>query len=452
MSRSDTEIHNTELILTLDYLLNHTDKKHPAMQLDVCRYAVKYGLKFDEKNPAGNDVKRQRIGECLKFLCRVSQKFPDDSPFRIEMTSGGKYYVSQKTPLSEEQVLKVLTAVKNDKYLEERESNQLLGLLLGIFTNEENEDRLEKEMEKRALNPHKLDAVSTRKMKLLRQALKEKKTILIAHHDYLSGDLKYVPTIEERCRVYRILEFSGKPYAFLIPISTDRSSNRPFYCEPISAFEIPDVENILVSDSDRDLEEMVHRQFKTMYLYGFDSLEKLITENKRPVHGVPFKVSFYFHLSAYHWVKSSFEECFSAALPFQLCAGFEKIPEEEVSRKNEKYYLAPHPLKPGERPIWCVVNTMLDLGAFRSWLLSDMTGEGKAHVIDTVHVVGPSYLKRDIYRFYLGHALSYAKQLPPEDRERVERMVGRGHSLSPDVRKSPRHDKRKFKEDWDREQ
>ena len=38
MALSDTKIHQIELLITLDYLLNYTDEDHPATQIDICEY------------------------------------------------------------------------------------------------------------------------------------------------------------------------------------------------------------------------------------------------------------------------------------------------------------------------------------------------------------------------------------------------------------------------------
>ena len=61
MAHSDTRIHQIELLLTLDYLLNYTDEFNPATQIDICEHARKYGLKFDKNAKTGNQVRRQRI-------------------------------------------------------------------------------------------------------------------------------------------------------------------------------------------------------------------------------------------------------------------------------------------------------------------------------------------------------------------------------------------------------
>ncbi len=81
MAFSDARIHQIELLLTLDYLLRFTGENHPATQIDICRHANDFGLKYDSKAKSSNDVRRQRIGCCLKFLMEVTSKFPEEAPF-----------------------------------------------------------------------------------------------------------------------------------------------------------------------------------------------------------------------------------------------------------------------------------------------------------------------------------------------------------------------------------
>ena len=116
MAHSDTRIHQIELLLTLDYLLNYTDEFNPATQIDICEHARKYGLKFDKNAKTGNQVRRQRISECLKFLRQITDEFTDDVPFVLETTDSGKYYIEQRHGLNESQVAKILAAISNDKY------------------------------------------------------------------------------------------------------------------------------------------------------------------------------------------------------------------------------------------------------------------------------------------------------------------------------------------------
>ena len=100
MTKSDANLHRIDLLLTLDYLLNHTDENHPATQIKICEYARNFGLKYDKENTAGNDVDRRRISACLEFLLNLTNsKQADKIPFKVEKTEGGKYYVSSKFSL-----------------------------------------------------------------------------------------------------------------------------------------------------------------------------------------------------------------------------------------------------------------------------------------------------------------------------------------------------------------
>ena len=124
MIKSDTRIHHIELLLTLDYLLNYTNEEHPATQQDICRHATNYGLKYDSNAKQGNDVRRQRIGECLKFLKEVCDTFPDKVPFILEKTindfvsdDNKNVFDSVKNKEILEKVYDVLNSIMNSKII-----------------------------------------------------------------------------------------------------------------------------------------------------------------------------------------------------------------------------------------------------------------------------------------------------------------------------------------------
>ena len=96
MGRSNAKIRQIELLLTLDYLLHHTDDHHPATQIDICEHAREYGLKFDKNESKGNEIKRQRISECLRLLEDIGNAYPDKVPFNLLTTDSGKYYIEQR--------------------------------------------------------------------------------------------------------------------------------------------------------------------------------------------------------------------------------------------------------------------------------------------------------------------------------------------------------------------
>ncbi len=173
MALTDKQIHRIELLITLDYLLNFTDEEHPATQQKICRYATEFGLKYDSTKTSGNEVKRQRIKESLDFLKEISDKFSDKVPFIIETTDSGKYYVEQKFYLSEEQVIKIIAAIKNDKYTADEDTDFLIERILDNFANRFNRDRYLKEASNLTNNVKKFNKESDRKINLINKLLKK---------------------------------------------------------------------------------------------------------------------------------------------------------------------------------------------------------------------------------------------------------------------------------------
>ena len=184
MKRTDTQIHHIELLLTLDYLLNYTDEKHPASQQDICRHARNFGLHYDPKAKCGNDVRRQRIGECLQFLQCLSYKYSQDDkiPFMINTTNGGKFYLKKKNTLNDEQIIKVLSAIKNDKYTKDEDADFLIEKLLDVFSNGYTRDYFKEELHKATKNVTKYDLSANRKMRLIYKAHDEGKMIMLRYN------------------------------------------------------------------------------------------------------------------------------------------------------------------------------------------------------------------------------------------------------------------------------
>ena len=138
--RKEFEIRLTETLIAIEYLLIYTDKKHPAMAQDICRYARnKYGLKFadDTKNTAGDEIKRQRVVEELDFLRKVTNgDYADSFPFVVSKTSGerGKYYIS-KNCFTNDELIKIIAAIRNDKYTRQLDTENLTKTLIHFFCN-----------------------------------------------------------------------------------------------------------------------------------------------------------------------------------------------------------------------------------------------------------------------------------------------------------------------------
>ena len=428
MALSDTRIHQIELLLTLDYLLRYTDEKHPATQQDICRHATKYGLKYDSKAKSGNDVRRQRIAECLKFLMEVTTKYAEDVPFVLETTSSGKYYIDQKNYLSEEQIIKILAAVQNDKYTQDEDTEFLIERLLDSLSNVYNRERYKEELNKLNKGVKKYNLSTNRKIRLVNKAFNNGKMIKIRYEIYGKNKAD-LHVYDFWYRVYKIKEYKNKPYAILIPINTgDLIFFKGFIFDTIENLNIPrgSDKEVLCDDfeDNRDLDKLFKEKSRWLTKY-YDSPEEMLEESKMPINGIAFKTSFYFKKVFLKFVKPSFEEFFSTNMELEGCTSFDINKEEEVGRKNKKNFITVHPLKENEEAEYYVVNTFIDPEAFLSWLVSDVHGDGVATISDMVVVVGPSLINKRLYAFYLGHAKKMMKYLSNEEIEKVDKNTDR---------------------------
>ena len=427
MAFSDTRIHQIELLLTLDYLLRFTDEDHPATQQDICRHATNFGLKYDSKAKSGNDVRRQRIGDCLKFLIDVTTKFPDEVPFILETTPSGKYYIDQKNYLSEEQIIKILAAVQNDKYTQDEDTEFLIERLLDSLSNVYNRDHYKNELSKLNKGVKKYNFSTNRKIRLVNKAFNEGKMLKIRYEIYDQNKVD-IHVFDFWYRVYKIKEYRSKPYAILIPIHTgDIVFFKEYIFDAIENLNIPkgSDKEVLWDDFEehRDLDKWLRNKARWINKY-FDSTESMIEQNKMPVSGIPFKTSFYIKKAFLKFVKPSFEDFFSTSFECVPCVSFDIDKDEEVdSRKNDKFYINPHPLKSGEEAEYYVVNTYIDPDAFMSWLVSDAHGDGETNISDMVVIVGPDRFNRRLYNFYLRHAKKMMSCLSEEDIKRVNWLV-----------------------------
>ena len=429
MAFSDTRIHQIELLLTLDYLLRFTDEDHPATQQDICRHATDFGLKYDSKAKSGNDVRRQRIADCLKFLMDVTTQFSEEVPFVLETTPSGKYYIDQKNYLSEEQIIKVLAAVQNDKYTQDEDTEFLIERLLDSLSNVYNRDHYKNELSKLNKGVKKYNLATSRKIRLVNKAYRDGKMIKIR---YEIRDINKVDIhiYDFWYRVYKIKEYKNKPYAILIPIYTkDIIFYRGFIFDTIENLNIPKGpdKDVLCDDFDqkRDLDKLFKEKSRWSRKY-YDSPESMIEENKMPVSGIAFKTSFYVKKAFIKFVKPSFEEFFSTNFDCVPCTSFDTVELKDVDpKKNKNDFIIPHQLKAGEEPQFFVVNTYIDEDAFMSWLVSDVHGNGYTSISDMVTVVGPDTFNKRLYDFYIGHAKKYINRLTPESVERINKATDR---------------------------
>lgn len=75
---ANANIYIRELLIILDYLLNHTDEEHPAKVESICKYAnSQYNLKYSKDEPKGNEIRRDRVKQTLDYVYDLNQKYID---------------------------------------------------------------------------------------------------------------------------------------------------------------------------------------------------------------------------------------------------------------------------------------------------------------------------------------------------------------------------------------
>lgn len=413
MALSDTRIHQIELLLTLDYLLNYTDEFNPATQIDICEHARKYGLKFDKNAKTGNQVRRQRIGECLKFLRQITDDFTDDVPFVLETTDSGKYYIEQRHGLNESQVAKILAAISNDKYTKDEDVSFLIDRILSAFsTSEENRRIIDSEYKRLLRGGKKYDKETIRKINLIERAYREGKMIKIKF-SVIDPDNKKVVDYFFWYRVYLIKEFHNKPYAFMLPIgqiNVDEKIGRlqffnGFLYEPIEKIDVANEpeRNVLCDDLDehRDFEELFRKKCPNQ-ARKYGTIDNMLEQNILPNGGKACIVSFYFNLGLKDILRRSFEEFFSESFRYQetnMIADIEHQIKDFVGGMDNWQIVTEEPQK-NEYPKYGLVNISVDNNSFKSWLLSDPHGDGSVCIADMVRIIKPLSLNEDLANYF----------------------------------------------------
>ncbi len=425
MAFSDTKIHQIELLLTLDYLLNYTDEFNPATQIDVCEHARKYGLKFDKNAKTGNQVRRQRISGCLKFLRQITNDFTDDVPFVLETTNSGKYYIEQRHGLNESQVAKILAAISNDKYTKDEDVSFLIDRILSAFsTSEENRRIIDSEYKRLLRGEKKYDKEIIRKINLVERAYREGKMIKIKFR-VTDPNSKKVVDYFFWYRVYLIKEFHNKPYAFMLPIGqidvNEKTGRLLFFngylFEPIEKINVVNASerNVLCDDLDehRSFEELFRKHCPNQ-ARQYGTIDKMLEQNILPNGGKTYIVSFYFNLGLKDILRRSFEEFFSESFRYQetnMIAGIDN--RENVAKELQK----------NEYPKYGLVNISVDNKSFKSWLLSDPHGDGSVCIADMIHIIKPLSLNEDLANYFSEKLLKRIDYLTVGPRNRLMTVI-----------------------------
>ena len=391
--RGHAEVSYTDLLITLDYLLTRTNEAHPANTSEMCRYARdEYGLTYkeNEDSSVGNQVKHTRFGQCIDFLFEVNKKHPGALPFALKRKNGtGKAYVEYKYNFDNEQIIKLLAAVKNDKYTSNRDADIILDNLLYLLSNVYNRDELEQKIEDFTKHVNKPNALTKRRIRIVQKALNEGMTFQVERDIFENGKMHKVLLY---CRVYQIKEYRNKLYAVLIPLT-----KRFILCDAIENLKIK--EDSLMEDDKRDLEkEFISRNSYASYF--FENFDDMIGKNIIPTNLVANRVSFYFDYDNYELIKSSFENFFSESPNIVLCNKFNLSDKKGLSLKSNEFFIEPIKLVDGEVPSYGVVNLVVNRTAFESWLISDPLGTGKVLIADLVNIAGPESLNIYLADFF----------------------------------------------------
>ena len=430
MSKStDTEIHQREILITLIYLLKYCDKNHPAKQIDICKYAKKFGLHFDLEETSGNDIKRQRISSCLQYLQSLSLKHENNNefPFIINSTEGGKFYAELKNQLSTNQITKILSAIKNDKFIDKDESQEIIDKLIDILSNKYNKKICLDKLRNTKIKANNYDTTLIKKINLLSEALSEKKLIeifeisciglyrydavkddpyfypqsdsSIKHHNFIKGHFEK----PKKCFVYKLDKYKNSPYAILIPLS-----GKGLICEKIDNINIRinEPKNKILYEDLAKKERNLNDLFKANNPFVssiYETLDDYINKQIFPQGKFSFKTSFFFLASHYKEISQSFKDYFGIDMPVIFCNYFNINKDKVINNKNinipKKYddfaidnYIE---VSEDEHPHYGIVNIEINESAFCNWLLDNH------NIAYLINIVSPENFNETIFLSYM---------------------------------------------------
>ena len=120
-----------EMLITIDYLLNETyDEKHAAKQVDIVEYA---------KNNYGMIIRRDRIAQILIHLEELAVHSPNLLPFELGVVNLPvikKYFIKRRM-FKDNEVVKIISAIKSDSKLSSEETDKLCNKFLDATVNKE---------------------------------------------------------------------------------------------------------------------------------------------------------------------------------------------------------------------------------------------------------------------------------------------------------------------------
>ena len=398
MPRGHAQVSYTDLLITMDYLLRKTGIDRPANTLEMCRYARdEFGLVYQESEngSAGNQVKHTRFKQCIDFLFEVQERHPGALPFVLKRNASRKAYVESKFGFGEEDIMKLLMAVKNDRYTSSEDADALIDNLIYLLVTPDKQSKVEGDMQVYSKQVQRVEGDTRTKLDLVIEARRSGRILVIFKDLEENGRI-----VKKRlnCRVYNYVEYRNQTYVTLIAVN-----------EPLVLFEA--VANLeihnppLMEDDERDLERALReeRRLVSPLLRGLYRPRRPDDETGGPT------ISFSYEYKDHAIVEGSFRNHFGHSLRATRCAHFFVQPE------GDSFRLCPDPRLFGGEARYCVANLALSPSAFLSWLISDPKGKGDCVVADYVDVASPRSLNEDLAKFFQGRYAKYERFLPDRD-------------------------------------
>ncbi len=384
MERTDSNIHRMELLITLDYLLNYSNEANPAKQASIVEYALN---KYDYK------AKRQRISDTLYFLEDFSKDY--NLPFSLKTTTGGKYYVDIRHGVDNTKLIELIQALKNDKYFNENDKDYYINILLNTFSNNIDKASILDSIKTSKIRSQK--TIFNRKLEVVKKALQEDKLLKLEYKIYKNENEYEI--YEVYSRVYKIIEYSNRPYALIIPIKT-----KPIkfltntLLKPIDELEIPIKKSdreILIEDEARDLDKLFRTLYPEIFTY-YSSVDDYIEKTLMPKSGKMIKVTFYFQTILLDTIRKSFFNYFNEVLSYKIIKTDELIKEYNVKPNLIKEDIV-------------LVSMTIDYNAFLSWGFTDPHNEGLVNIFDMIDIISPNNINETIKKRYLSHLKKYER-------------------------------------------
>jgi hypothetical protein len=378
MADSNTTLTRNELLIVLDYLHKYTDGSHHATQASILQYAAKkYGI----------TMRRDRVGDILKYLYETSHQYLGDFPFTLEektLNQQSRYYLSKRL-LSEFQLQSICQSIINDKYTSNEMSHLLIDRLVKGNTSEYQAPLIKEKLVQRRLNISKIDKDTNLTIKRLEKAIIDKSLVELTIKDQWS--LTYdrsvrVNRVDEnntiRVYIFAIKEYLGRLYAIAGDGANDALVRIPIdECRVVKA--IP-------------MEEDAPSIHALLQHFEYATLDEYLNEAVIPSGGRILNIIFTFSdgqdMSTLERVKNSFLAHFKIPLPYE--------------RVVEKYYM--RSLIEGTNPpqfegnankeielIFVKAEIKMDSESFLKWIIDP-------YLLSILKIKEPLSLRQDLQR------------------------------------------------------